>query len=98
MTEQIKIKWLIGYLIIFSLIFAAHSYFLYFEYIPKVLAPFAGNDVVYAHVQRALYTLASFMRAWFLVLVGSAVGLIIRIHIAAKKSAKNSSQDLRSPD
>ena len=84
-------KWLIGYLIILSLMFAAHSYFLYFEYIPKVLAPFDSNDVLYEHVQRALYTLVSFMRAWFLVLIGSVVGLIIRIHIAAKKSDKNRS-------
>jgi len=90
MNEKSKIRWLVGYLIILSLIFSAQSYFLYFEYIPKVLAPFAGNDILYAHAHRVLNTLASFSRFWFLALAGSIVGLIIRAYIASRrKSDKN---------
>ena len=91
MNEKRKIKLLIGYLIILLLIFGAHSYYLYFEYIPIVLAPFASNDVLYGHVQRALYVLASLSRFWFVALAGSIIGLIIGIYVAAKKSEKKSS-------
>ena len=88
MSEKGRVKFLVAYLIVLSLIFAGQSYFLYFEYIPKVLAPFANNNDVHAHLERVLYTLARFIRIWFLVLAGSITGLIIGLYVTAKKNAK----------
>jgi type II secretory pathway component PulF len=88
MNEKSKIRWLIGYLIILLLIYGAQSYYLYFEYIPNVLAPYATNDVLHAHIQRALYSLAADIRFWFVALAGSVTGLIIGIYVASKRKSK----------
>lgn len=88
MTETSKIKWAIAYLILLLLIFGAQSYFLYFEYIPNALAPYASHPDIHAHVQKALYNMVGHIRFWFLALAGSITGLIIGLYVAAKKSGK----------
>ncbi len=88
MSEIGKIKWLVGYLILLLLIFGAHSYYLYFEYIPANLAPYVDLPEIHAHVQKALYSVAGHIRLWFLVLEGSIIGHIVGLYIAAKKKQK----------
>lgn len=88
MKEMSKIKGAIA-LLLMLLIFGAQTYYLYSEYIPSILAPYASEPTIYAHVQKALYSMAGYIRYWFLALEGSITGLIIGLYVAAKKKAKN---------
>jgi hypothetical protein len=91
MNEKRKIKWLVGYLILVSIIFAAQSYYVYFEFIPTILAAYASNDALHTRVERALYTLANFGGFWFVALAGSVVGLIGGAFINVKKKSEKTS-------
>lgn len=86
MSEKGKIKWLVGYLIILFLIFGAQSYYLYFDYIPKNLAPYITLPDIHAQLEQAFYGIAGKIRIWFFVLISNVVGLIIGIYIVARKS------------
>jgi hypothetical protein len=88
MSETSEIKWAIAYLILLLLIFGAQSYFLYFEYMPNVLAPYVSLPDIHAQVQKALYSMVGQIRFWFLALAGSVTGLIIGLYVAAKKNVK----------
>lgn len=84
MNVKIKMKWLVVYLATVLLLFATQSYVLYFIYIPDVLVPFAKDQVLHAHLEGILYTLARFGRIWFAVLVASVIGLVIGAYIRTR--------------
>jgi hypothetical protein len=93
MNVKIKTKWLVVYLATISLIFAVQSYEMYFDYIPKALAPFAGDEALHAHLERILYAVARFGRTWFFVAVASVIGLAIGDHIRAKLDQRKQSKE-----
>lgn len=88
MSPKSTINWLIIYLLIISLIFGAQAYYLYFDYIPKNLAPYTSLPDVHAQLEQAFYSIAGRIRVWFLLLVSNVVGLMIGIYIVARKSAR----------
>lgn len=88
MSEMGKVKGAIALFILMLLIFGAQSYVLYFKYIPNVLAPYASDSAIYAHFEKALYSMAGDIRGWFLALEGCITGLIIAYYVKAKKKKK----------
>lgn len=88
MSEMGRVKGLIALFMLMLLIFGAQSYYLYFKYIPIILAPYANEPTIYAHVQKALYVIAGEIRYWFLALEGCITGLIIAYYVKAKKKKK----------
>ena len=93
MSEMGRVKGLIVFAMLLLLFFGYESYYLYFEYIPLILAPYASTPDTQAHLKEALYVLAGNSRHWFLLLEGCIIGLIIAYYIKTKKKKDNEAEN-----